>query len=105
MTVIVPHHTTQQDAIQKVDRGFNEMFKGFFGLQFVNPVKTWQGPRMNFSLTGKVGFIEIPLSGNAAVDDTNVTVNLDLPPMVNNLIGEAKVRGELEQKIKGFLAG
>ena len=105
MTVIVPHHTTKQEAIQRVDRGFNEMFKGFFGLQIMNPVKTWQGSNMNFSLTGKFGFMEIPLSGSTVVDDTNVTVNLDLPPMVKNLIGEAKVRGELEQKIKGFLAG
>ncbi len=104
MTVIVPHNTTKQEAINKVDHGFDEIFKGLFGLQIVNAVKSWNGSDMKFSLTGKIGFLEIPLSGLVQVDDRNVTANADLPAIVNNFIGEDKVRGELETKIKGFLA-
>ena len=55
---------------------------------------------MSFSLTGKMGFISVPLAGTVAVDDANVTVECDLPPMLKNFLGEAKISAGIQSKMK-----
>jgi len=55
---------------------------------------------MTFSCTGKVGFISVPLAATVAVDDTNVTVECELPAMVKNFVGEDKVRGIVEENVR-----
>ena len=104
MKIIVPHRKTKQEAIGVVDRTVTEVSgASFAGLEFVNPSKSWDGDTMTFSMTGKLGFITIPISGTAVVDDHNVTLDIELPPMFKNLIGEDKVRAGVEEKIKGLL--
>lgn len=105
MTVIVAHHKTKQQAIESVDHGMDALYRNLFaGVQIVNPVKKWDGSTMTFSVTGKLGFIEVPLAGTATVDDRNVTIECDLPPLVKNFVGEDKIRAGLEQQVKGLLA-
>lgn len=104
MKVVVPHHTTQEKAIASVDGASDKLLgAGIKNLEIVNQKKTWVGPVMSFSLTGKLGFISVPLAGTVAVDDTNVTIECELPPMVKNFLGEDKVRTMIEQNVKGLL--
>jgi hypothetical protein len=105
MTIIIPHGKTREQAIATVDQAVDELYKtSIGGVQIVNPVKTWNESAMTFLLTGKMGFIEIPLSGTAAVDDQNVTIVCELPIMLKNFIGEDRIRAGVESKIRGFLS-
>jgi hypothetical protein len=105
MTIIVPHGKTRQQAIATVDHAVNELFKtSFGGVEIVNPMKTWNQAAMTFSLTGRMGFIEVPLSGTAAVDDENVTVVCELPIILKNFIGEDRIRAGVESKVRAFLS-
>jgi hypothetical protein len=105
VTIIVPHGKTREQAIATVDNAVAELYKtSIGGVEIVNPVKTWNNAAMTFSLTGRMGFIEIPLSGTAAVDDQNVTIVCELPVMLKNFIGEDRIRAGVESRIKGFLS-
>jgi hypothetical protein len=106
MTVIVPHNSTQQAAIEKLDGAANKLLAGAgnASIKIADQMKSWDGPKMNFSFTAKVGFISVPLAGTVTVDNQNVTLECDLPPMVKNFVGEDKARGVAEEKLKALMA-
>jgi hypothetical protein len=103
--VIVPHHTSVEEAIVIVDRSANDLFEGAGGgsVELVERKKGWNGPLMDFSLTARFGFISLPISGNVVVDDVNVTVLCELPALVRTFVGEDKIRASVERKVRGML--
>jgi hypothetical protein len=105
MTVIVPHQTTMEAAIGIVDRSAYDLFEGVAGesVELVDRKKAWNGPRMDFSLTAQAGFISVPISGVVVVDEVNVTVYCELPELVKKFVGEDKMRGGVERKMRGLL--
>jgi hypothetical protein len=106
MTVTVPHRTTVEAAIGIVDRSAYDLFDGVGGgqVEMVDRKKDWKGPRMDFSLTARAGFISVPIAGMVVVDDVNVTVYCELPELVKTYVGEDKVRGGIERKMRGILS-
>jgi hypothetical protein len=103
MTVIVPHKKTRQQAIQVVDGAITQLYSAsVMGVEIIDPIKKWDASTMIFSLTGRVGFIEVPLSGTVAVDDQNVTIVCDLPAILKNFVGEDKIRAGVEEKVNGY---
>lgn len=105
MKVIVPHHTTVEEAIVIVDKSANDLFEGAAGgaVELVERKKDWNGPLMDFSMTARVGFISLPISGNVVVDEINVTVHCELPGLVKTFVGEDKIRASVERKVRGML--
>jgi hypothetical protein len=105
MTVIVAHGTTVEDAIGIVDRSANDLFEGVAGasVELVDRRQGWNGPQMDFSLTAQAGFISVPISGIVVVDEVNVTVHCELPELVKTFVGEDKMRGGIERKMRGLL--
>jgi hypothetical protein len=105
MKVVVPHNSTQEKAIALVNKSADDLFDmGSKAVVLADQKRTWTGPRMDFSLVAKVGFISLPLSGNVLVDDVNVTIDVELPAMAKNFVGEDKIRASVEQKVRGLLS-
>lgn len=106
MTVIIPHHKTKQEVVDRIDKAADDLFAKGIGnsVTLVDPKKEWTDSTMTFSLIGKMGFIKVPLSGTVAVDDVNVTVICDLPPMIKNFLGEAKIQTGVENKISEIVS-
>ena len=108
MTIIVPHRTTAEKAMAIVDRSSNDLFDiggspGASAVELVDKKKSWNGRLMDFSLSARLGFISLPISGTVAVDDVNVTIQCELPKLVNQFIGEEKIRAGIERKVRGML--
>lgn len=105
MKVIVPHHTTVEQAIVIVDKSADDLFEGAGGgaVELVERKKGWRGPLMDFSLTARVGFISLPIAGLVVVDDVNVTVHCELPALVKTFVGEDRIRAGVERKVRGML--
>jgi hypothetical protein len=105
LKIIVPHHTTVEQAIVIVDRSADDLFDGAAGelVELVDRKKDWQGPLMDFSLTAQAGFISVPISGNILVDEVNVTVDCELPALVQTYVGEEKIRASVERKVRLML--
>lgn len=105
MIVTVAHNTTQEKAIATIDKSASDLLDiGSKSVLLVDQKRDWTGPRMDFSMAGKVGFISVPLSGYVLVDPLNVTINMELPALAKNFIGEEKIRASVEQKLRGILA-
>lgn len=106
MTVTVHHGKSPDEAIGLVDTSLERLLAGVGGgsLQIASLKKDWNGPLMNFSLVARLGFISIPLSGSALVEITTLTVDLILPPMVRNFVGEDQIRSGVEEKFREIFA-
>lgn len=105
MKVVVAHGTTQQQAIQKLDHASDKLFTvEIKNIQITDQKKNWTGPVMTFSLTGRMGFIALPLAGTATVDEKDVTLECELPALLKNLMGEEKIRGMVEQNVRTMLS-
>lgn len=105
MKVIVPHNTTVEHAIGIVDKSADDLFAGAGGgaVELADRKKDWRGPYMDFSLTARVGFISLPIAGTVVVDEINVVVNCELPPLVKTFVGEDRIRSSVERKVRGML--
>jgi hypothetical protein len=105
MIVTVPHNSTQEKVIATIDKSASDLLDmGSKSVLLVDQKRSWTGPRMDFSLVGKVGFISVPLSGHVLVDPVNVTIDMELPALAKNFIGEEKIRAGVEQKLRAILA-
>ncbi|MDQ1472096.1 MAG: putative polyhydroxyalkanoic acid system protein gran rgn [Bryobacterales bacterium] len=106
MTIIIPHHKTKQEVVARIDKATDDLFANGIGgsIQIVNPTKEWTGSTMKFSVTGRMGFITVPISGDVAVDDVNVTVHCELPSMLKSFLGETKVQAGIEKKFKEIVS-
>jgi hypothetical protein len=105
MTIIIPHHKTKTEVVGIIDKATDQLFQNGLGetAKIVDPKKEWVESTMNFSLTGKMGFISVPFTGTVAVDDVNLVAEFELPPMVKNFLGEEKVRNGVTGKIKELI--
>jgi hypothetical protein len=103
--VIVPHYKTVEEAIVIVDRSADDLFDGAAGgsVELADRRKNWKGPRMGFSLTARVGFISLPISGIVMIDENNVTIHCELPALVKTFVGEDRIRSSVERKVRGLL--
>ena len=105
MTVIVPHYSTQAVVIRRLDEGSDKLLGGGIkNVEIVDQQKTWDGSVMSFSFTGKLGYISVPLAGTFSVDEKNVTLDCELPPLVKNFLGEEKFRNLMEENVRGIVA-
>jgi hypothetical protein len=104
MILVVPHRRTREEAVARIAAD-EDLFAGAAGgsVQIVDQQKEWRGSSMAFSFVGRVGFISVPVSGTLKVDDVNVTVTSELPPMVKNFVGEEKVAAGIEKQLRRVL--
>jgi hypothetical protein len=106
VTVVVPHHTTVEEAIGKVDRSANGLFGDVGGgmVELVDRKQSWNGSSMDFSLTAPVGFISLPISGTVVIDEINVTLHCELPALAKNFLGEDKIQADLDRRVRAMLS-
>jgi hypothetical protein len=105
MKVDVAHQLGKKAAMPVMDRALDQLLAGIGGssIEILDKKKTWNDSTMRFSFTGKVGYISVPLAGTIDVADANVTVNMDLPPVVKTFIGEDKIRRIVETNVREML--
>jgi len=106
MRVDVTHQLGKDAAIPVMDRCLDHLLGGIGGsnVEILDKKKTWNGSNMRFSFTGKMGYISVPLAGTIDVDEANVVVDMDLPPMVKTFVGEEKIRRLVETNVREMLA-
>ncbi len=106
MRVTLPHGKTKQEAIQIVDRSFDDLFKGLpiAPLQITDPHRTWNGSLMTFGLTAKMGIIQNPIRGTVDVTDREITIDVDLG-MLGRLISPGKFKTAVEGSFQKLLPG
>ena len=105
MRVTVSHNKDPQEIVRNVDRGFDDMFRGLpLGpVQFTDERRQWNGRRLDFSFTARAGFMAFPIKGTVLVEDHQVTVDVDLPPVLENFLPQQKMKTVMEGRVRGML--
>lgn len=105
MRVVLAHGMTKEAAMPIMDKALDKLLAGTGGssLQILDQKKTWNGSVMNFSFTGRLGFISVPITGKINVECTNVTVEMELPPVVKTFVGEEKIRAIVDENVRSML--
>lgn len=105
MRVTVSHTRNPEEIKRNIDRGFDDIFKGLpvGPVQITDEQRTWAGETMNFSFNARAAFMTLPIKGFVQVEQTQVTIDVDLPSFLSNLIPEQKVKAAIEGKVKGLL--
>lgn len=105
MRVTVSHNKPVNEVMRSLDRGLDQIFSGLplGAVQFTDQQRSWDGTTLNFSFTARAGFLNVPLKGWALVEEKQVTIDIDLPPFLEQLIPQEKVRKSVEGQVKGLL--
>lgn len=105
MRITVSHTRSKAEAMQAVDRSFDDLFRGMgvIPIQFVEERRSWQGSTLNFSLSAKIGFVSTPMKGTIEVTDRDITIDADLG-LLERLIPASKVRDSITSRVRGRLS-
>src|SRR4051794_7947824 len=104
MRVTVSHNKGVQGATKIVNDSAEQLLASATTgpVQITDVQRNWQGSDMDFSFNARMGFFGAPIKGKVLVTDKDVTVDVELPGMLKNLIPEEKVRQQMEGKIRGL---
>ncbi len=105
MRATLTHNRSVEEIKRNVDRSFDDIFQGLpIGpIQITDEQRTWAGSTLNFSFNARAAFMAIPVKGWILVEEKLITVEVDLPPFVNQLIPEEKVKRAVESRVRGLL--
>ena len=106
MKVTLPHGKTKQEAIQIVDKSFDDIFRGLplAPLQITDTRRAWSGSVMSFGLTAKMGILQNPIKGTVEVTDREITIDADLG-FLEKLISQGKFKTAVEGSLQKLLPG
>jgi hypothetical protein len=104
MRITVAHNRTKAEAVESVDRSFNEMFQEAAGIPVRLTVKqkSWQGSTLTFALSAKIGLLSSPIKGTVEVTDKELIVDADLG-ILNRLVPEKTIQEVIGSRMKGLL--
>jgi hypothetical protein len=105
MRVTVSHNQPKQEVIQRIDRGLDEIFKSATGgfVQITDEQRSWVGDQLTFAFNARAAFMTIPVKGSALVQETLVTIDIEMPEFVNNFFPEQKMAQGIESQVRGLL--
>ncbi|MFA6254616.1 MAG: hypothetical protein WC675_01115 [Patescibacteria group bacterium] len=99
MRLTLPHQTTQQEAIKKIDTYLSEMMKQKFpGITVIDPEKTWENNIMRFSFGVSKMFLDLEFSGLVIVTDQEVIGEAEVPGIVTTFVSEEKIKSVIKQR-------
>jgi hypothetical protein len=72
-------------------------------VQVTDIVKRWNGSIMDFSFIARMGIFAAPIKGQVICAERDVTIDIELPPMLKQFVPEDKMKQQLEGRIRGLL--
>lgn len=99
MRLTLPHHTTQEEAIQKIDDHINEaMEQEYSGITVIDPEKKWDDHIMRFSFTVQKLLFTLDFSGSVIVTDAEVVGEAEIPSIVTTFVSEERIKQVIKEK-------
>jgi hypothetical protein len=104
MKVTVSHDRPVEEVKRAVDQSFDDLFKPVTNLpiQLIQDQRTWEGNKLIFSLSAKMGLIRAPIRGTIEISDRDITIDVDLG-IFERLIPAAKARDAISNRVRGLL--
>ena len=105
MRVTVSHNKTKAEAIKAVNDAADKVLRQDLPgpLSVSNVERAWNGDQLDFRLTASLAGMTSGIKGFILVTDRDVTVDVDLPPLLTMLFPEKRIQAEAEKRVKGLL--
>ena len=105
MRIAISHNRTKQEAVKIVDAALGQMLNPDLPtpMRIENLKQEWKGDKLEFSLTAKMGFMGVPISGDIEVTDRDYIINAELPNLLTRFIPENSIKAGIESRVKGLL--
>lgn len=106
MRVTVSHNKGREEAARMVEDTIANLLRSELPRPFhmAEMRKEWIGSTLNFQTAVALGPLKMPVRGIVEVRDTEVVIDIDLPPLLSKFIPEHKLRRVVEDRIRGQLA-
>jgi hypothetical protein len=106
MRVTVSHNKGREEASRIVENTMDNLLAGEVPKPFrMTPVrKQWMGSTLNFQTAVAMGPLKLPIRGVVEAKETEVVIDIDLPPLLAKFIPEQKLKEAVESRIRGHLA-
>ena len=104
MRITVSHNKGQKEAMRIVGDATDQILRPVFSgpIRMSDVRKTWDGPRLSFSLRAGVGTMQVPIQGWILATDTDITIDCDLPAFLELLL-PASFRSSVQAAVGGLL--
>ncbi len=105
MHVTISHNKGREEASRIVEDTVDNLLKtdlpGPFSMAPIN--KQWNGSTLNFTTAVALGPLRLPVRGNIAVSDTEIVIDVELPPVLGRFIPEHKLKAAVEKRVRSQL--
>src|SRR5215210_1569939 len=105
MRITVSHEKGKAEAMRAVDSATDQVLRPIFSgpLKMSEVHKEWNGSKLAFSLTAGLGAaVRVPIKGSILVTDQDVTIDVDLPTFLENLL-PVSIRTGVQSAVRGLL--
>ncbi len=104
MRVTVSHNRPKAEAMEAVNRSFDDLFRGIgmVPLRITNEKRSWQGSTLVFSFTARVGLLSAPIQGSVEVKDQEIAVEVDFG-WLGRFFPAKQTENVLAGRIRGLL--
>jgi hypothetical protein len=105
ITIQEPHSLGSQEAKRRLDEYVNELSHGAFPGVTIDDVQTrWEGSRLEASFRAKKSFFSKRIAGSMQVEESSVTLEVEVPDLVFSLVPQQEVEGAVREKLRAKLA-
>jgi hypothetical protein len=101
MRVERQHSLGRDNAMRRVERLVDELLrrKPPGGVTISQAERLWSENRMSFAFRASRGFIGLRIAGTMVVTDEHVVLESELPAVARALIGEERIRKDIEREL------
>jgi hypothetical protein len=102
MRVTVSHNKSREEAARLVEDTIANLLRTELPRPFhmAEMRKEWIGSKLNFQTAVALGPLKMPIRGIVEVRETEIVIDLDLPPLLGKFIPEHKLRKAVEDRIR-----
>jgi hypothetical protein len=103
---IEQHHQLGKDEVKRRADSLANSLAGMpipGGVSITELSSRWNGDQMNFSFRASKGFFGANITGKIAVSDTDLTLDIDVPPLIYKFIDKNTLEGIIKNKMTEIL--
>ncbi len=106
MRITVPHSQGREEAARTVEDTISNLLEAELPRPFhmTGMRKQWSDSKLQFQTAVAMGPLRMPVRGTVQVGDTEVVIEIELPPLLSKFIPEEKLKQAVEAKIRKRLA-
>ena len=102
MKLTLPHQTTQQKAIDILEKKANELLQSakedYPGITIIDPEKKWEGNILRFSFNVEKTLLSLEFGGIIIVTDQEVVGETDIPPIVTTFFPKETIKQKITEE-------